>query len=118
MTQTVYAQHDTAFASVSAYVIARDGQLVATIAFRHPRDGAGRLYAYVHWLGTEMVRGFASGGGYDKASAACADAWRKRAIAPDDEPASWPFWNALADDNGYYWHQRLEAAGFSVWQAV
>lgn len=45
----IYKQHDTAFARVSGYVIAKDGERVATIAFKFPADGAGRLWAYVHW---------------------------------------------------------------------
>lgn len=73
----IYDQHRAAFANVSAYVILRGGERVATIAFKFPRDGAGRLYAYVHWIGVPMVRGFAAGGGYDKRSAAVADAAQK-----------------------------------------
>ena len=76
----IYDQHKAAFPSVSAYVVLHNGERVATIAFKHPRDGSGRLYAYVHWLGVEMVRGFAGGYGYDKHSAACADA-AQRAIS-------------------------------------
>lgn len=53
----IYEQHDAAFSRVSAYVVARNGERVATIAFKFPADGAGRLWAYVHWLGLEMVRG-------------------------------------------------------------
>lgn len=60
-TSTVYQLHDKAFANVSAYVIAKDGERVATIAFKFPRDGAGRLYVYVHWFGLQMVRGWAGG---------------------------------------------------------
>ena len=67
-----------------------------------------------------MVRGYAGGGGYDKASAACADAWRKRDLFPGGEPSdtNWRFWDALSKDDGYRWDSRLEAAGFTVWQAV
>lgn len=73
----IYDLHDKAFARVSAYVILRSGEKVATVAIKHPADGAGRLYAYVHWLGVPMVRGFAGGYGYDKRSAACADAAKR-----------------------------------------
>lgn len=59
----IYDQHAAAFARVSAYAILKDGDVVARIAFKFPADGAGRLYAYVHWIGTEMARGCASGGG-------------------------------------------------------
>lgn len=73
----IYEQHDAAFKRVSAFVIMSAGERVATVAIKFPADGAGRLYAYVHWLGNEMTRGQASGYGYDKRSAAIADAARK-----------------------------------------
>jgi hypothetical protein len=126
----VYEQHRASFGAVSAYVIARDGVRVATIAFKSPRDGAGRLLAYVHWLGTEMVRGWASGCGYDKRSAACASAaavWQKRERAAHAEAGDLPraeheskrrFFAAIAKDDGTEWHNRFRDAGFTVWQAV
>jgi hypothetical protein len=72
----IYEQHRKAFENVAAYVIAKDGEQVATVAFKYPRDGAGRLYAYVHWLGLPMVRGYANGMVYDKGSAAVCSASR------------------------------------------
>ena len=127
----IYRQHDKAFAAVSAYVIAKDGARVATIAFKFPRDGAGRLYAYVHWLGSPMVRGFAGGYGYDKRSAACASAVGRMAPAlareyDDGTPcfseaqkvACVEFMRAMALDDGFAWHSNLQKAGFDVWQAV
>ena len=74
----IYEQHEAAFKYTAAYVVLNtDFQRVATIAFKFPKDGAGRLYAYVHWLGCEMVRGFAGGYGYDKTSAAVESAIEK-----------------------------------------
>lgn len=124
----IYDQHEAAFARVSAYAIAKDGARVGTVAFKYPADGAGRLYAYVHWLGEPMVRGFAGGYGYDKRSAACSVAARKL-TAPsglqDDlgaanlEASDWhAFRKALAHDGGATWERELERAGFTVWQAV
>lgn len=126
MTTDIYDQHRAAFSNVSAYVIAREGQRVATIAFKHPRDGAGRLYAYVQCFGEPMVRGFAGGYGYDKQSAACAKAGRIGFMQGCDkkgDPTKYDgwwcdFWHALRLDDGYYWYQNLEKAGFTVWQAV
>ena len=124
---SIYDQHDKAFSRVSAFVVAHEGKRVATIAFKFPADGAGRLYAYVHWLGEPMVRGFAGGYGYDKRSAACADAARKLTDPQEirlsetaqDLGAPWTaFRAALIEDGGEYWNQRLETAGFAVWQAV
>lgn len=123
----IYEQHRAAFAQVSAFVVLKDGARVATIAFKFPRDGAGRLYAYVHWLGLEMVRGFASGYGYDKRTAACAAAMhplRKHAAAPGEyeilrhESALAAFVEALAADRGPTWESALRDVGFTVLQAV
>ena len=123
----IYEQHDKAFARVSAFVIAKDGERVATVSIKFPADGAGRLYAYVHWLGLEMVRGSASGYGYDKRSAAVADAAARigagvdlsslsqRVAAVDDRL---DFQAALRDSDGDNWTRALEKAGFTVWQAV
>lgn len=138
----IYDQHDTAFANVSAFVIAKDGERVATIAFKF---GAA-VTAYVHWCGGRMVRGRADGGGYDRKTAACSDATRRmdnpsqaawlreaqeRCAEPhpqawDDEVtrleaglADWrAFRDALAQDSGRDWSDQLRDAGFDVWQAV
>ena len=125
----IYKQHEAAFANVSAYVVVRDGMRIATIAFKFPQDGAGRLYVYVHWLGYPMVRAFANGYGYDKRSAACSAAGHKmRGQKSDDthegamfaEPGSAAdqFMAALGPDDGMGWDRRLREAGFEVWQAV
>ena len=99
---------------------------VATIAIKRPTDGAGRLWAYVHWIGAPMVRGYASGYGYDKATAAVASA-----VVRIDRKAL-PFGGEFADaaggfddfvkvlkaDTGPRWYDQLEKAGFHVLQAV
>lgn len=122
----IYDQHSAAFAQVEAHVVLKDGKRVATIAFKFPRDGAGRLYAYVHWLGLEMVRGQASGGGYDKRSAACRDAFTLMRL-DDGSPEFMraqaagygPFRFAMLNgDNGAGWDRCLRDAGFTVLQAV
>jgi hypothetical protein len=138
----IYDQHKAAFARVSAYVILRNGERVATIAFKFPADGAGRLYAYVHWLGARMVRGSASGYGYDKRTAACAAAaaampgpsllrgkarpvfyqttdWNApHYVSPDCVEHYDAFRYALGADRGPTWDRALEAAGFTVLQSV
>lgn len=118
----IYDQHKITFGAVAAYVITdAAGDRIATIAFKYPRDGAGRLYAYVHWLGVEMVRGFASGGGYDKHSAAChAAAQKLRPLLAEHVTGSpsHKFLDALLRDDGRYWNNHLEDAGFRVLQAV
>jgi hypothetical protein len=118
----IYDQHRAAFNQVSAYVVMHGADRVATVAIKYPRDGAGRLYAYVHWLGVPMVRGFAGGGGYDKRSAACASAARK---LPEHLPAGYDaaadayrrFVDVMRADGGLDWNTALTGAGFTVLQA-
>lgn len=121
----IYDQHKAAFANVSAYVILKDGEKVATIAFKFPRDGAGRLYAYAHWFGVPMYRGFAGGYGYDKRSAALADMARKAIKnfdpaqnANENPSARAAFFRTLSKDNGDSFDRALEKAGFTILQAV
>lgn len=117
----VYAQHRASFPQVSAYVIMYGNERVATIAFKFPRDGAGRLYAYVHWIGTPMVRGYAGGYGYDKRSAACANAAGKMPVQLAHDPVNFvyaKFLDTLAHDGGEQWDNALHRAGFTVYQAV
>lgn len=122
----IYEQHRAAFRQVSAYVVCDNGERVATIAFKFPADGAGRLYAYAHWFGLEMTRGHAGGGGYDKQSAALSGAARK---AIEDygrahEPATQAierrrqFFLAILRDAGLSWDRELRERGFTVFQAV
>ena len=118
----IYEQHRAAFVQVAAYVVMHKGERVATIAFKFPRDGAGRLYAYVHWIGLEMVRGYAGGFGYDKRSAACAsaaDRLQHKACAENYSALGFGlFWQTLAKDGGQTWDSALREAGFEVLQAV
>lgn len=122
----IYDQHDKAFANVSAFVILKDGERVATVAFKFPRDGAGRLYCYLHVIGLPMVRGQAGGYGYDKKSAAFRDAAEKQAKV---KLGSWQtsdysveyaiaeaFYSCLND--GHDWNDDLRKAGYTVLQAV
>lgn len=126
MSSTIYDQHRAAFAIVSAYCIILDGEHIASVAFKYPKDGAGRLWCYLHVFGQPMARGFVSGGGYDKHSAAAACAARKVKNYAESEITQYPknaelrnlIVSALASDNGYGWDRRLRDAGFDVFQAV
>ena len=119
----IYDQHYVAFANVSAYVISENGKRVGSVAFKFPRDGAGRLYCYLHIFGTPMVRGFAAGAGYDKRSAAAEEASRKL-TAPDGEDYAGDramierVQAALRDTGGWSWDRCLEKVGLTAWQAV
>lgn len=119
----IYEQHEKAFNRVSAFVVMRDGKRVATVAIKFPADGAGRLWAYVHWLGVPMVRGYANGYGYDKRTAAVSTCAAKVMTLAKKEPRSdldspADFCAAIAKDSGDDWTRSLEKAGFTVHQAV
>lgn len=141
MTQ-IYEQHDAAFSHVAAYVILRGSNHVAKVAIKRGASGL-RTTAFVHWLGTPMVKGVANGGGYDKDSASVASAARKiqkidrsreaqerrdlgkmaaamqselSAIADNEIQAL--FVKAASLDGGKHWDNALRDAGFTVIQAV
>ena len=114
----IYEQHEKAFSNLSAYVILKDGKRVATMAFKFPKDGAGRLYAYVHYLGAEMVRGYAGGYGYDKRSAAVENAIDNVNHAQLEPSFDLTFIKALTNIGGNSWDNALRDAGFEVLQAV
>ena len=127
MSRKIYDQHAAAFRQVSAYVVLKDGEPVAKVALKFPADGAGRLYAYVHWLGCEMVRDFAGGYGYDKRSAAVAAALEKQANGSSADISHYTtaeaetlgaFLEARHAMHGLDWTRALEKAGFRVVQAV
>ena len=127
--KNIYDQHRAAFANVSAYVIMKDGESVATVAYKFPRDGAGRLYCYLHVIGLPMVRGYAGGYGYDKRSAAFHDAAKKQAIVKLE---SWQSADGYAKQyahaqailaavdsrDGNDWDRNLRDAGYTVVSAV
>ena len=126
---SIYETYDRAFARVAGFVVLHKGELVARVAFKFPADGAGRLTAFVHWIGAEMVSGTATGGGYDKKSAAAAAAARKLAKVYEAYAAQMrefggdpdktltereAFAAALSKDSGKRWDDRLRDAGFTV----
>ena len=132
MTQNIYYQHKAAFPYVSAYaIVGKKGERVGSIAFKFPRDGAGRLWVYLHIFGVTMVRGMAGGYGYDKQSAAMADAGSKavKTIAgyTDQDKKDYPLTvkhvtnicKALdIGGSGADWQRELERAGYRVYGAV
>lgn len=118
----IYVQHQKTFSNVSAFVITKGKERVATIAFKFPRDGAGRLYCYLHIIGVPMVRGHANGYGYDKRSAAMVDAIAKVGRAASSDAGTSKTYSAFAKaapkmDAGQ-WENCLSLAGFNVFQAV
>jgi|GWRWMinimDraft_5_1066013.scaffolds.fasta_scaffold05958_7 hypothetical protein len=121
----IYDQHSQAFRYVEAYAVLKDGELVARITFKFARSGL-QTQCYVHWIGIQMVKGRANGGGYDKSSAAAAHAANKMPLGLDAKTGTEcdpnhdynPFLRALRKDDGYSWDRCLRDAGFNVVQAV
>ena len=119
--KSIYDQFDAAFANVSAFSITKGDERVGRVVIKFPKDGAGRLYAYVHVYGSSMVRGSASGYGYDKRSAAVIDAAKK--LDHDDRDSKNAYHVsqtriALQYDNGHDWTRHLENAGYRVDQVI
>lgn len=123
MGNDIYDHHRAAFSHVAAYVFTRNGKTYGTVAFKFPRDGAGRLWAYLHWHGLPMTRAFAGGYGYDKRTAALASAAAKMPPAlpegyDDDAQLYTAVKAALSQDDGHEWQYHLRSFGFDVLQAV
>ena len=76
---TNWQKFDNAFNLVSAYIVLDQDtmQPIAKIALKYPKDGAGRVKAYIHLIGMEVQHGYAGGYGYDKRTASIIDCIRK-----------------------------------------
>lgn len=107
--KNIYEQH---FERTKAFAVLENGKHFANVTIRCPRDGAGRLYAYLHVIGAEMQRGVAGGYGYDKASAAIASAASKIDVKKSSEIDL--FVETLKDAHGGSWDKALSHAGFEV----
>lgn len=104
-----WEQYDRAFNSckVQAYALIRNGEPVGSVAIKYPRDGAGRLQAFV-WVnydnGDSHVdicrKGNANGYGYgyDKTSAAVESALGGTALQIKVGGADWK--DALKEQHG------------------
>lgn len=131
----IYAQHKSAFRDVAAYVIMLNYRCVATIAFKYPEDGAGKLYVYVHCIGFEMVRGQAVGYDYDERTertAAIEDAFKRikpsvnafpgeqwaELHAQDMEDQRKTFQACMVDIGDKVWSDALMDAGYTVITAI
>jgi len=131
----IYKLHDAAFAHVSAFVVLKDGERVATVAFKRGNS----VQCFAHLIGLEMTRGRANGGGYDRNSASFYDAvsrikhplrervleGEKNSIQLVDKRAK-ELWDLLQNftkaahkgNGGSHWDAALREAGFTVLQAV
>jgi hypothetical protein len=112
----IYEQFDAATKRICAYCVIEGATVIGRVVFVYPREGAGRLYCYAQVWNSAMVRGFATGGGYDKASAAAESAFERLTDDPNTEAlAHIARWKAsLAKPSGERWDSRLEKAGYVV----
>lgn len=110
----IYEKHDKAFKLVSAGALVVNGVQKGTIAFKFPKDGAGRLSCYLHLHGHQMVVGAAGGFGYDKKSAALEAACRALCA---DCLAEYPTLKGLAV-GGDNFDGALKKAGFDYYRAI
>jgi len=113
----VFAQHDTMFREISAFAIVKDGALTGRVTFRH----RARCTCFFHIFGASMSKGIADGGGYDKASAAAANAVLKHAGSlTGDGAANVKTLKAAfaAARDGTDWRRTVEDAGFTVFQVI
>ena len=109
----IYRQFEAAFKNASAYIVLKDGKPVAKVAFKH----GNRVTCYFHIMGLRMTKGFANGGGYDRASAAAHVAVKRiapAAMATNDQNAI----STAIQDTGRSWDNDLRHAGFEVVQAI
>lgn len=130
----IYDLHAKAFSNTAAYVICANGERVMTIAIKYPKDGAGRLWAYVYFIGQPMVRSYANGYGYDKTSAAVSSAiesiplpvvpdelagkaWAELSCARDREAIA-ELQNGFKNIGGKGWSDIFRDLGYQTYQAV
>ena len=113
----VYEAFNTATQAFTAVALVRDGQAVGRVVIKH---GGASVTAYVQVWGIDMARGRATGGGYDKASAAVSAAVDSMTAASSNPEAS-----RCADvikscdfDSGYGWERVLSDAGFTIARVI
>ena len=107
----VYDNLDKATKHISASVILKDGEVKGRVIVKYPKDGASRLYVFIHEYGLECLQGMASGYGYDKTGAAISDAyeqWAKLGLCSELYKALEPI-----TYNGE-WQNVLRKAGYDV----
>jgi len=113
----IYHQHKAHTNRTSASAILHNGQHVASVTIASSKNGEGRLYAYAHWLGKRMVRGYANGSGYNKEAVALSEAYQENLSKAKDSVVEAPealFWESLSKDVGEEWADKLLANGFAV----
>ena len=97
-----WEQYDRAFgnAHVQGYALIKDGEPIGSVAIKYSKDGAGKLQVFV-WIvdslvtdgkeDTIAVKGWASGYGYDKTSAAVQSALKGTRYAIPSNGEEWQY---------------------------
>lgn len=122
----IYEQHTKAFPDASAFLVLKDGEAVARVAFKTTgrRNPNGlTVWCYLHVLGLPMVRGKTGpGGGYAMKDAAFHLAAQKVKARDGLELANTAkAANAVCRsyaDNGAHWAGWLRSHGYQVEQAL
>ncbi|HEX8421271.1 MAG TPA: hypothetical protein VF638_14790 [Sphingomonas sp.] len=116
----IYAQFDKATGSTTAVALIFEGKVAGRVIIRF---GAA-CTAYAHIWGAEMAKGRATGGGYDRATAAVGAALCKMMTRPNDrdEFANRAFDAALGGgaymNGGEGWERVLENRGFTLARVI
>lgn len=120
----VYTKHDKAFLQVQSFAILKDGKPVGTLAYKFPKDGAGRLTCFMHFHGYPMVIGFAGGYGYDKKGAALESAASNKELTIANEYTGktaldeFPTIKDLQNIGGSDIQGAFKKAGFVLFQTI
>ena len=109
-----YEQRNKKFSQVEAWAVMQAGVQVGVIQVKYPKDGAGRVHAYVHEFGFRMLHGYAGGYGYDKTGAAIGACFNDK----EREQASALYGALKSVTYDGQWQDVIKAAGFDLLQAV
>ena len=128
MSTSNWTKFDKAFSQVSSFIVLDKDtkELVAKIALKYPKDGAGRLSCYMHIIGNEVQIGTASGYGYDKRTSSIINASDKLVNFKDNivwetyTKKERQFLDLLQSDKAHSGWQEVinESNGFIVIQAI
>lgn len=111
--EATYAAFDRAFSNVSAYIIIHNGAAIGRVAFKHGVS----VQCYAQVWGSDMQRGKAGGGGYDRSTAAVEQAFARMGGTDANAAAAehvTAIKAAMAGTDGKRWTQRLEEAGYTI----
>lgn len=115
----IYTRFDAATSRITAVALIYAGKVAGRVVIKFGEAAT----AYVQIWGLEMQSGRATGGGYDKATAAVEAAVAKlKPIRVEADlavkNAKWALCSAFDGADGRSWEQRLETCGFTIARAI